>query len=413
MNELELLERAALAAAIGLLIGIERGWQQREVRDGARVAGIRTYTLIGGLGGFVGLLAGHDKATLGLCFLAFALPFSFFEWQAARRAHTISITGLIAGLLTFALGAYAARGDIALAAAAGVLTAAVLAERRIMHVFLRRLKWSELRSALVLLVMTAVLLPVLPDRAIDPWNALNPYRIWLMTVLVGAVSYAGYVGIRLAGPRKGLLFAGMMGGIVSSTTVTWTFARLARRDETAFPAVLTAILVAWIISLLRVGLLAVTIQPTLLQSLAPSLFAAGLALAFPAALAYRAARTQEQNKLVLQDPFDLPLMLRLTVLLAGIMLLSKAFSSGRNGLFALGGLSGLLDVDPITLSMAQLAGAAVPLTVAAATILIAVTANGAAKAMLAFSFGGPRLGFMLILSALAAVAAGATVYVIT
>ena len=251
MSELELLQRTALAAAIGLLVGIERGWQEREARDGARVAGIRTFTLIGTLGAICSLFSGPGGVALGFCFLGFALPFGLFEWRRAAQEGSVSATDLVAGLLTFALGAYAVRGNLAVAAAAGVASAAVLAERRVMHEFLRHLKWRELRAALMLLVMTAVLLPVLPDRTVDPWNALNPHQIWLMTVLVGAISYAGYIAVRLAGERKGLLAAGLLGGIVSSTTVTWTYARLARRDAGAQPALMAAILAAWIVSLLR------------------------------------------------------------------------------------------------------------------------------------------------------------------
>lgn len=241
--DLELLQRVGLAAAIGLLIGIERGWQEREARDGGRVAGIRTFTLIGTLGGIAALLPG--SMSLGLCFLAFALPFGFFEWQRANKTGDMSVTGFVAAMVTFALGAYATHGNMKVAAAGAVVTAAVLAERQLLHGFLQRLTWIELRAALLLLVMTVVLLPVLPDRALDPWDSLNPHQIWLMTVLVGVVSYVGYIAVRVAGERRGLLYAGLAGGLTTSTTVTWTFARLARHNPAARLEVMTAILAAW------------------------------------------------------------------------------------------------------------------------------------------------------------------------
>ncbi len=408
MGDVEILQRACLAAAIGLLIGIERGWQTRQAPDGARVAGIRTFTLIGGLGGISGLLPGD--ITLGLCLVAFALPFGLFEWRRARASRNFSATGLIAGILTFALGAYAARGSMVVAAAGGVVVAAVLAERRVMHTFLRHLKWTELRAALVLLTMTVVLLPALPDRNVDPWNALNPHQIWLMTVLVGVVCYAGYIAVRIAGERRGLLFAAIAGGLATSTTVTWTFARLVKRSPAALAEVMAAILAAWIVSLLRMTVIAVVIAPVLLVPLgAPILAASGLLLV-PAALAYRAAGKAGAQGLTLQDPFELPLLLRFTGLLAAIMLLAKLFSSGRAGLFALGGVSGLLDVDPITLSMARLAGTGITPMLAASTILIAAAANALAKSVLAVAFGGPRLGIALSGSALLAFGAGAAAY---
>jgi len=282
-----------------------------------------------------------------------------------------------------------------------------LAERRVMHSFLRRLKWIELRAGLVLLTMTVVLLPALPNRTVDPWHALNPHQIWLMTVLVGAVSYAGYIAVRIAGERRGLLFAAIAGGIATSTTVTWTFARLAKRNPVALPEVMAAILAAWIVSLLRMTAIAVAIAPSLLAPLGAPIGAASLTLLIPAALAYRAAGKAGSQGLSLKDPFELPLMLRFTALVAGIMLLSKLFSSGQSGLFALGGLTGMLDVDPITLSMAQLAGAEITPAVAASTILIAASANGLAKSVLAVTFGGPRLGLALSAMALLAFGAGA------
>jgi uncharacterized membrane protein (DUF4010 family) len=407
MDEIQLLQRMGLAIAIGLLIGIERGWQERMFRDGGRVAGIRTYTLIGALGGICGLLPGNGP--LAAAFVAFAIPFGLFEWQSARRSGSLSATDFIAGLLTFALGAYAVRGSMAVAAGGGVVATAILAERRAMHTFLRHLKWIELRAALALLVMTAVLLPLLPNRTIDPWQAINPYQIWLMTVLAGVVSFGGYVAVRLAGERRGLLYAAIMGGIATSTTVTWTFARLVRGNAAATPQVMAAILAAWIVSLLRMTTLAVIVAPSLLGLLALPVAVAAACLLVPAALAYRAAGKADGG-LKLENPFELPLMLRFTGLMALIMLLSKLFSGGRMGLFALGGVSGLLDVDPITLSMAKLAGAGITPAIAVATILIAAAANGLAKSVLALVFGGPRLGLALGAMAMLAFGAGATAY---
>src|SRR5262249_41882723 len=196
---------------------------------GSRAAGIRTFALIGLLGGVWGLLAraGGNVVLLGFGALGFAGWFGFFEWREAQSQGSFSATGLVAGLLAFALGAYAILGDKAAAGSAAVAATVILAERQALHGFLERLKWVELRAALILLVMTFVLLPVLPDRAIDPWGAINPYQLWLLTVLTAAISYAGYIAVKLAGARKGLLYAGATGGLVSSTTVTWTFARLA------------------------------------------------------------------------------------------------------------------------------------------------------------------------------------------
>ena len=407
------LQRAALATAIGLLLGIERGWQERQAHDGARVAGIRTFTLISLLGALSAFLAIRwSGVVLGLCFIGFALPFGLFEWRRAVRAGGFSATDFVAGLLAFALGAYAVAGDMRIAAAAAVTTTAILAERKPLHTFLRRLKWMELRAALALLVMTAVMLPVLPDRAVDPWGALNPHQIWLMTVLTCAVCYGGYLGVRIAGERRGLLFAAIMGGLATSTTVTWTFARLARKDAVARPAVLASILAAWIVSLFRMTALAGVVAPALIAPLAPPVLVAALPLALFALSAYRSAANQVPHDLKLDNPFDIALVLRFTILLSAIMILSKLFSHGDSQLFALGGVSGLLDVDPVTLSMGKMTLSGLSVRVAATTILIAAAANGVAKAVLGTVFGGWRLGGTLSALALAACAGGIATFML-
>lgn len=407
MDTEQLFERLGLALAIGLLIGAERGWREREARDGARAAGIRTHILIALFGAIWGLLAISSETMLGLGFLAFAPTFAFFEWQQAKSTGSVSATGLVAGLLTFALGAYAVHGNMAAAASAGVVTTVVLAERQALHRFLQRMTWVELRAALILLVMTFVFLPLLPDRPVDPWGALNPRQIWLMTILIAAVSYGGYIAVRLAGGRNGLLFAGIAGGLVSSTTVTWTFARLAKQSGAARFEVLAAILGSWIVSLVRMTTIAVVISTPLAPDLVLPVVAGLTVFALIASFVYWAAPADGvQSQLKLEDPFDLLAVLRFGALIAVIMLITTwvQHSIGNTGLLSLGAISGLADVDPITLSMAEQSGRTIGYPQAAIVILVAAGANVAAKCVLAIVFGGLRLAAPLVFAA--ALAAG-------
>ncbi len=168
---------------------------------------------------------------LGFMAFAFAAGFTVFEWRESVKDNTLSATDLVAALVTFSLGIFAVLGNkAAAAAAAGVTVTGLLALRHPLHTFLRTLTWPELRSALLLLAMTFVLLPILPDRTIDPWDSLNPHKLWLITVAIAALSFVGYVAVRLAGARRGLLLAGAAGGLVSSTAVTLTYARLAKSE---------------------------------------------------------------------------------------------------------------------------------------------------------------------------------------
>jgi uncharacterized membrane protein (DUF4010 family) len=410
MTMWELFARLGLALAIGLLFGIERGWQEREGKSGSRAAGIRTFALIGLLGGIWGLLAkaGGGAVLLGFGALGFAGWFGYFEWRETESQGSFSATGFVAGLLAFALGAYAVLGEKAAAGSAAVAAVAILAERRALHGFLEQLKWVELRAALMLLVMTFVLLPVLPDRTIDPWGAINPHQLWLLTILTAGVSSAGYIAVKFAGARNGLLYAGATGGLVSSTTVTWTFARLARQKSGGHSELAAGIAASWTISLIRMTAIAIVLAPVLTRPLGVPIAAGTVTTLIGAALLFRrAAHDPAEAMLELEDPFDIWMILRFTLVLALVMFAAKLLSGtvGEAGLLGLGAISGLADVDPITLSMARSAGSAVTPAEAAAVILTAAGTNLAAKCALAIFFGGFRFARPLLATAILSVAA--------
>jgi len=411
-----IFERLGLALAIGLLIGIERGWQEREGKPGSRAAGIRTFALIGLLGGIWGLLAPlAGSAVLGLAFLGFAGALTLFEWQEMRSAGSYSATGTVAGLLAFALGAYAVLGNTFAAASAAVAATFILAERRVLHEFLEQLKWTELRAGLLLLVMTVVLLPVLPNRTIDPWGALNPFQIWLMTVLIAAMSFGGYIAVKAAGARNGLLYAGAAGGIVSSTTVTWTFAQLARLQRDMQAPFVAGITASWTVSVVRVLVILAVISPSLAMYLFAPLTAAIAAFGAVCAFCYRrAADSNTAFELSLRDPFEIMTVLGFGGLLAGVMLASRLLASafGKPGVLGLASLSGLADVDPVTLAMGQAVGHGFALDSAALAVLIALAANTVAKCALAAWFGGRRLATALSLIAVVSAAITLAVFLI-
>jgi len=414
MTTLDLFERLALAFSIGLLFGVERGWQEREAKDGSRAAGIRTFTLVGLLGGIWGLLGGLvGGVALGLAALGFAGWFGFFEWREESAAGKHSVTGFVAGLLAFALGAYAILGDKIAAGSVAVAATFILAERRALHGFLEKLKWIELRAALLLLVMTFVLLPVLPDRAIDPWGAINPHQLWVLSILTAGISYAGYLAVEFAGTRNGLLYAGAAGGLVSSTTVTWTFARMSRLDEQGHMDLAVGIIASWTVSLIRMTTIATILAPALAFPLgAPAGAAACVTLAGLSLFYRRSALQRTDIKLALTDPFDIWTILQFTAVLAAVMLGAKLLSDGfgQGGLLGLAAASGLADVDPITLSMARETGTTLTAGYAAIVILVAAGANLIAKCALAIFFGGARFAAPLVaVAALSIVTAGTVV----
>ncbi len=329
MTTFDLFQRLGLALAIGFLIGVERGWQERGGIEGSRVAGIRTFSLIGLLGGVWGAMYGQIGALpLGLAALGLAIGLTAFEWRLSIVENKLSATGLIAGLLTFALGAFAVMGDMAAAAASAVAATALLAEREALHNFLKRVTWPELRAALLLLAMTFVLLPVLPNHTIDPWGALNPYRLWLLTLLIAAISYAGYVATRVAGPRNGLLYAGIVGGMVTSTAVTLTYSRFAKTQPETRSEVAMAVLASWIVSLLRMGALASLIAPSLMVPLLPPIIGAAALLTVVGFMFYsRMTKAAKPPELLLENPFELKIVLRFGLLLGVVTVAAKLLAN--------------------------------------------------------------------------------------
>lgn len=392
MDTAELFQRLGLALAIGLLIGLERGWRVRDAVSGSRTAGIRTFTLIGALGGLWGAMTPLlGPAPLAAAVLGFALVFAFFEWRELEAKGEFSVTSTIAGYIAFALGAYAVLGDQVVAAALGVTVVTLLAARAPLHRFVEKLSWPELRSAILLLAMTFVVLPFLPNRTLDPWDAFNPYELWLITVVLAAISFAGYVAVRLLGERWGLLVSTVAGSFVSSTTVTVMNARLAAQSKPEkLPFLGLTICIAWITSILRMSALAIGINGALLSVLVPPVAGAVAVLGLAAVYFYVRSNTDHGGaKPTFSNPLDLKFVLSLGALIGVIAVAAKAASDalGQAGLLAVAGLSGFADVDPVTVSSARFAGSSITLDHAAQAILLAAGANLVTK-MSAVWIGG-------------------------
>lgn len=229
MDEIEIFGRLALAFGIGLAVGIERGWRTRDAEKGSRALGVRTLSLLGLLGGIVGLAGRitHDAVlVIGLAGV-FAVLITIYV-TGFRRSEDRGATTEIAAAVTFVLGIIAVRGDMVVAAAVAVLVVAVLDIKQPLHNWLQKIDGVEMRAAIKLAVISVVILPVLPNRGFGPGAVLNPYVMWWIVVAVSAISFAAYAGIRIFGARVGALGVGVLGGLASSTATTITFARLVK-----------------------------------------------------------------------------------------------------------------------------------------------------------------------------------------
>ncbi|MER9312703.1 MgtC/SapB family protein [Mesorhizobium australicum] len=404
-----LIARLGLALAIGLLVGLERGWQERDAPDRSRTAGIRTFGISGLLGGVLAALANALGAVSVLVggFIAFAAIFAWYKAREAAHDEDFSVTSVIAGLGVFALGALSVAGDYRAAAAGGAALAAILASREVLHGLLKRLTWIELRSALILAVMTAIVLPLLPNRTMDPWGGFNPWEIWFLTVLMASISFAGYVAVRILGNTRGLLVSSLAGAVVSSIAVTLALARDAASASNPLPLAGAASLAA-MVSLLRVCAVVLIVEPSVFASV--GIPAIGAALAFASCGALLLARDSGggESSAIARNPFEPGPLLLFALLFAIVATASAGLAAqfGGRGLQVTSALAGTFDVDVSVLSALRLVKQSVPVETIGQAVLGALAANAIGRLLLAISTGPFRFWLPLAGATLAAATAG-------
>jgi uncharacterized membrane protein (DUF4010 family) len=350
-----IIRQLAIALGLGLLIGLQREWAT------TRIAGIRTFPLIT----LLGLLSGVLAANLGVWVVAaalLALAITIMVGNVGRylEGHPDGgITTETASLVMFVVGALLAFDHTEVAIVTTGVVAALLYWKQPLHAFVQRIGEADFRALIQLVVIALVILPVLPDRAYGPHGVLNPFRIWLMVVLIVGISMAAYVAYKLLGPKTGTLAAGVLGGLISSTAATLSFARLGRRAAPAGAAAAVAIMIASTVVFGRVLFEIAVIAPNTLSRMGPPLLAMmGAMIAIAAGLW---TRSRHGTALVLEEDAP-PSSIRSAILFAllyavvlfGVAVANEQF--GREGLFAVAGISGLTDMDAITLSTAQLVG---------------------------------------------------------
>lgn len=404
----DLIPRLGLALAIGLLVGLERGWRERDEPEGSRTAGIRSYGVAGLLGGACAAAAAAlGGIVLAAGFLAFAGAFSWFEARKTQAEGEFSVTATLAGLAVFALGALAVAGDYRAAAAGGAALAAVLASREALHGLLRRLTWPEVRSALVLAAMTMIVLPILPDRPIDPWGGFNPRQVWFFTVLVAGISYLGYVAVRVLGPGRGHVVGGLAGALVSSTAATVAFARAARAGGEPGPLAGAAALAA-MVSALRVVAIVLIIEPRVLVAMGAPALAAAAVFGIAGAALPRLRSPAPVEAAQPGNPFELVPLLVFAAAFAVVSTANAVIVArfGDASLLASAAVSGAFDVDVAVLGALRLLGQGIAIDLVGDAALVAIVVNALARVALASAIGPLAFSAPLLAATLCAGLAG-------
>lgn len=396
-TSLEPFYTLAVALAIGLLIGVERGWKKRESIEGTRIAGVRTFGLIGLLGGASALLSQSlDLFVFAAVFIGLVVVLASAYVATLKTNQDIGITTLIAALLTFILGGLAVMGQVILATTLAVVMTLLLGYKPVLHRWVNALEGKELRAGMKLLLLSVVLLPILPDEGYGPWHSLNPYVIGWMVVLIALISFVGYFAIKIGGAKKGVVFTGLFGGLSASTAVTLRFAQLARQDSRMTGILSVGVLLACGTMLPRMLLVAGVLNWNLVALLwFPAMVMA--LLVYVPAIGYWRIQTEKtlDTSSILANPLDLKAALIFGSLLVLIMVLSAFLQHvyGDTGLLALAAASGVFDVDAITLSLARMSQESLALKIAVTGLVIAAASNNLVKAMMAGFIGGKEMTF--------------------
>jgi len=386
--------RFAAALGLGVLLGLERERAKTE----QSFAGVRTFGLIALSGGVAAFLdSALDRPWLALAvFVAIATLVTVGYLVSAQKGE-LGVTTEVSSLLAFLLGFLCVAGHVASAAGLAVASGGVLALREWLHRLARRIETADVEATLQFAIVSLIILPLVPDRNFGPapLDVINPYKIWLMVVLISGLNFASYLLVKIVGAEHGIGLTGLLGGLVSSTAVTLGFAQRSREDARQVGALALGILVAWTVMFVRVVVLVAAVN----RSLAPAIGLAMLGFAIPSlAISWLLWRRQRPSDTATvsagSNPFELGQAIRFGLLFGVITFVAKAAQVylGDAGLYLAGAIAGLTDVDAIALSMSQLASSNAELAVPAArSIVIAVAANTVFKAGMVVFLGAPGL----------------------
>lgn len=354
MIEYKLFKILGIALGLGLLVGMQREYKQH------RVAGIRTFALATLLGSITGLIAEHFDAGIivaigGLCLASLLVTVNFIK-QKDKEIRDLGQTTEVAFLLMYALGVYLSFGNLNLGIALGGIIALLLHFKSRMGRFVDNLDPKDIRAIMQFVAITLVILPILPNQTYGPYDVLNPREIWLMVVLIVSLSMVGYIIYKVLDKDSGTIANGLLGGLISSTATTVTFSRRTKEIPKAARLAAFIIMTASAVSIVRVLVEVSVVSPQSIRTIAPPLIAEFIFMVLVSTGLYFYNRNKETQELPEPDnPAQLKSALVFGFLYAFILLAVAAAKDyfGESGLYIVSFVSGLTDVDAITLSLSQ------------------------------------------------------------
>ncbi len=390
VNILSLLFKAVLALGLGGLIGIDR----ERVHKGYP-GGIRTLAFISLLGSLTSFMA---DATLNTMIypvsIATIILLVSIAYGASIQKKSIGLTSSIVLLVTYFIGLISFFDDYQyLAISVAILTTLILTEKQTLHKFARKMESRELLDALKFGIVAFIILPLLPNQTIDPFNIINPYTLWLMVVLILGISFLGYIASKIVGASKGIYWSGALGGLVSSTAVTSSLSITSKKSKNLCTTCAVGITLASSIMFLRVLFECFIVNNTLGYALFVPLLSSTLIGMTYSFFVLRKNESTSTKDFINSSPFNFGPAIKFTIFLAIILIFSKITSDliGEGGIYITSFLAGLVDTDAITLSMATLSGSSISYSIGETAILIACLTNTIIKLLLARSLGSKEL----------------------
>ena len=388
MMNIESTQIGLLIAALGgMAVGIERQWSGHADGPAARFGGIRTFTMLGGISGLSGwlLLLGQPLAATAL--LAGATTIIVAAYVAASR-HDVDATTEVAALVVVAAGVFSGLGSFRLASGIIALLSLLLVEKSRLHSMVARVDDVSLRAAVRFGVMALVVLPLLPSGPYGALGGVRPRELWALVLFFSGLSFAGYVARRAVGPGRGYFATGLIGGLISSTNVTFTLARASRNNPTIGRELAFGVVAANAMLFPRVLVATAVLNPPLVPVLVPYLLVPAIIAAGVAALGLRRTSSVESNDPTQHNPLQLFDALRMAALFQFVLMAVHVANRmwGASGILTTAAVLGLTDVDALTMSMARGVSGDAPLELAARAIAIGVAANTALKLALALVF---------------------------
>lgn len=377
-----------IAALGGAAVGLERQWSGHAEGPRARFAGIRTFTMLGAVGGFTGWLWTIGVTIPAAILFAGAVAIVTAAYVAASR-HDVDGTTEIAALVVLAAGLLAGLGSVRLASGIIAMTTLLLVEKSRLHSLVRRIDDVGLRSGVRFAAMALVVLPLLPEGPFGPLGGVRPRALWALVLFFSGLSFAGYIARRIVGPGHGYLITGLLGGLVSSTNVTFTFARTSRTEPAMERALAFGAVAANAVLYPRVLVAAAILNPEVVLPLICYLIPPALIAALAAAVGARRSAASGASEGPPPNPLQLSAALHMAVLFQAVLMVVYVARErwGTSGVFTSAAVLGLSDVDALTVSMARDVAKTVSPAVAATAIAIGVLTNTAMKLGLALFLG--------------------------